>query len=243
MTPQETKRILASYRPGSDSVVDMAVGEALSELERDPALKTWFEQQQAFHGAMRRSLGEIPISANLPARILAQIPIVPMRSWWQRPMIWSAAAALFVIGGLFLWFAKPFAPDNWGKFRERTITWSEHQYRMDIVTNDLAAVRNFHASRGAPSDYALPPRLAALTTLGGGLLSWRDQPTSMVCLNFANRDVLYLFVIESNNVRNPPSSAPRFATLESHLTASWTDGNKSYLLAAPRATGDLHQFF
>ena len=221
----------------------MEVGEALAELERDPMLKSWFEGQSTFHGAMRRCLGEFPVPAGFPDRILAQAKIVPMRPWWQSPVAWGIAAAFAILGSLALGLAHPFAPNNWGKFRDRVVAWTEHEYRMEIVTNQIPALREFHASRGAPSDYSLPPSLAALAPLGGGLLTWRDHPASMVCLNYQNREVLYLFVIEKDDVRLPPPARPAFAKRDRMLTASWTDGNKSYLLTAPLGTGDLHQFF
>ena len=245
MNTQETKRILSSYRPGSHAVVDMEVGAALSEVERDAGLRAWFEGQNAFHGAIRRCVGEIPVPSGLPERILAAVKIVPMRPWWQSPIAWGLAATFAVLAGLFLAVARPFAPENWGRFRDRMVAWSVHEYRMDIVTNQMTALREFHASRGTPSDYSLPAGLAKLPPMGGGSLTWRDHPASMVCLNFENRSVLYLFVIESEAVRLAPPTKPTFSKHgnERLLTASWTEGNKSYLLAAPIGTGDLHQFF
>ena len=235
--------ILASYRPGSHAVVDMEIGQALSEIERDPALKSWFEHQNAFHATIHRCFEESPVPANLPDRIFASSKILSMPLWRRRPLAWAAVFAFVILGALLVTLKWPTSPNHWGKFRDRLVAWSSYEYRMDIVTNQLAALREFHSSRNAPSDYTLPRGLAALPPLGGGLLTWHDHPASMVCLNFQNREVLYLFVIESANVESAPPNTPVFAKRERFLTASWTDGTKSYLLAAPIGIGGLDQFF
>jgi hypothetical protein len=107
------------------------------------------------------------------------------------------------------------------------------QYRMDVVTNDMQQVRQFMAAHGAPSDYVLTKGLARLELAGGGFLRWRNQPVAMVCFHGVTNQMLYLFVLEREAVKDPPPAAPRLTKINKLLTATWTQGEKTCLLAGP----------
>ena len=52
----------------------------------------------------------------------------------------------------------------------------------ELVTNDMRQVRQFMARRHAPADYYVPQGLERLQLTGGGRLTWRSNPVTMVCL-------------------------------------------------------------
>ena len=48
MKNQEAKFILGAYRPDGQDAGDPVFAEALSQAERDPDLRTWFERGRKF---------------------------------------------------------------------------------------------------------------------------------------------------------------------------------------------------
>jgi hypothetical protein len=102
---------------------------------------------------------------------------------------------------------------------------------MGIVTNDMAEIRHYLATNQAPSDYQLTPALARLSPTGAGLLTWQGRPVSMVCLDSGAQGTLFLFIVNRSAVTGAPPSAPEFIPVGKLMTASWTQGDRTYLLA------------
>ena len=113
---------------------------------------------------------------------------------------------------------------------------------MDIKTNDMRMVRQDLASRGAPSDYVVPPGLERLRLTGGGRLTWRTNPVAMVCFDRGDRQMVFLFVLDRSAVKDPPPTTPRLHKVNELLTASWTQGDKTYVLAGPEEAGFLQKY-
>jgi hypothetical protein len=104
------------------------------------------------------------------------------------------------------------------------------EYRMDIVSNDRDGVRSFLATNGAPADYRIPKKLEQTKLTGAGLLRWRSNPVSMVCFDRGSNEMLFLFVVRYSAMDNPPPAAPEYSKVNKLMTASWTEGEHSYLL-------------
>jgi hypothetical protein len=243
VTDAEAKRILMAHRPGrgsADHDADVEVSAALEEVRRNPELAQWWQQQQAFHGAMAREFASAPVPRGLRAAILAQAHVVPF-PWWRQPRAWAAAAMIALLlgwGALVLW-----PEDTTGSlatFRSRMVRTVLRQYRMDIQTNDMAVIRQFHATNGAPADYVLPSGLAALPASGAGILSWQGTRVSMVCLDAGARGTLFLFVASDTQVQ-PPSDR-EFAPVSSLMTVSWSGGRKVYVLASSDQRESLEKY-
>lgn len=246
MNAQEIKRILAAHRPGTSDGTDPQVAEALKEVERDPGLKAWFERQSGFQRSMRESFRQIPVPPDLPARLMSVPRVVPLPAWWERPVVWAAAAGIILLISLSVFRVTRPAGDTFAIFETRMVQAALRQYRMDIVTNDMAQIRRFLARSRAPDDYELRGRLAQLAPVGAGSLSWQDRRVSMVCLDSSGpnaTNILYLFVVEQSAVTRPPLSVPEFRKVNKLATASWTKGNKTYLLAAPFDVEQLRRYF
>ena len=184
MNSEEAKRILLAWRPDTADADDPDVAQALVQAGRDPVLRGWLEQHRAFQESMRRSFREAPVPPELAGKILAAR--MPRRSpiGWRRSTALAAAAVLaFLLGMAALWM-RPTGEGSFTTFRTRMVSKVLRQYPpMDLVTNDLTAIRHHQAARNAPADYRLPPGLAPLAVQGAGLLSWQDRKVSMVCLN------------------------------------------------------------
>jgi hypothetical protein len=234
----EAREVLLLYRPGTVEAADPQMAEALELARQDPELGRWFEQHRAFQKAMRAKFQQIEVPAHLKASLLvrgaAQPTILPLQPWWRSPVWLTAAAAVLLLLGLTVVWLKPRAPDRFANYRSRVVGEAVRDYRMDIVTNDMQQIRQFMASRGAPADYHLPRGLGQLQLTGGGRLTWRDHPVSMVCFDRGDKQMLFLFVMKRSAVKDPPPETPHLAVVHQLLTASWTRGDNTYVLAGPQ---------
>ena len=127
----------------------------------------------------------------------------------------------------------PETPDRFANFQTRMVSQVLREYRMDLVTNDMQQIRQFMAQRGAPADYDVPQGLEHLQLTGGGLLKWRNHPVSMVCFDRGDKQMLFLFVMKRSGVKDPPPETPRVTRVHQMVTASWTRGDNTYVLAGP----------
>lgn len=156
----------------------------------------------------------------------------------------ALAAAVLLLAALSLVVFRPArAEDSFATFRARMVRSALREYRMDIVTNDMAQIRQFLAAHQAPADYEITGGLARLAPVGAGLLSWQGQRVSMVCLDSGQNDIFFLFIVDPRAVRRPPPAQPEFARVNKLATASWTRGGRCYVLAAARDLDTLRRYF
>lgn len=241
MKPIEAKRILLAYRPGTADADDAQIAEALAESRRDSGLHEWAVQQAAFQQGMRRVLREIPVPPDLRERILARNKALTLH-WWQRPSMFAAAAAIALLLGLGWLLLQPTNGRSFETYRDRMVRAVLRQYTMDIVTNDMAEIRQFLRKKNAPSDYVLPPRLMKLPVSGAGVLSWRDSRATMVCLDSPNQGTLFLFVVDRDMVSGAPGIAQEFGQVSKLSTVSWSEGSRTYVLAGNGGRETLQQY-
>ena len=240
MTSPEAKKILELYRPGAADASDVEVAQALEQSQRDPELRRWFDQSCAFHTAMRERFQQIPVPAGLKETILSTQRIVrPVQ--WQIPFWLKAAAVFAVLLGLGAIWLQPRPRDRFSDYRARMVRAALKQYRMEIVTNDLNAVRQFLAGRGAPADYVVPDELQKQTVAGGGRLEWRGNPVSMVCFEGADKRMLFLFVTARSAAKDAPVAGTERAKVNKLQTESWSRGDRTYILAGPQDSGLLRK--
>jgi hypothetical protein len=241
MTPDQAKQTLLLFRPGTADAQDPQIAEALELARQDPDLGVWFENHRAFQQAMRRKFRQIEPPAHLKASLLIRDAVRPgvvaPRLWWRQPLLLALAAALVLLLGIaVLWLASPHH-DQFANYRARMVSTALREYRMDLITNDMRQVRQFLASRGAPANYEVTPGLEKLQLTGAGFLRWRNEPVSMVCFNRGDNQMLFLFVMNRSALKDPPAETPDLATIANLTTASWSRGDKTYLLAGPDEPG------
>jgi uncharacterized membrane protein YbaN (DUF454 family) len=243
MNSQEARQVLLLYRPGTKDAEDPQVIQAIGVARTDPALAEWFKQHCAFQQSMRARFRDIPVPPHRRAMLVPGTQIPRPLPWWQRPPVWvSATATLLVLVSLAgIWFRPP-ARNVFANFQSRMVSTALRDYRMDIVTNDMAQVRSFLARKGAPGDYDVAPGLQRLALTGGGVLRWRNQPVSMVCFNRGDNQMLYLFVMDRSVLKDPPPAKPRTSRLHDHIAASWSSGGKTYILAGPEEPGFVEKY-
>jgi hypothetical protein len=134
------------------------------------------------------------------------------------------------------------AENDFSTCRERIVMRAQRGYGMSMTSTDLDAIHKYILDKQYP-DYALPKPLAQLTGEGCATVDWHERKISMVCLKASSGKELFLFVMDRARLDNPPAAAPPQYEQVLHLmTASWTDGDKIYILAAPGDQSDLKQY-
>lgn len=105
MTNDEAKFRLQGYRPNGADAENPAFAEALAQAQNDPALRTWFEREQAFDSVIAGKLRGVAVPDGLRESILAGTKLsetkpapVPALApvWWLRHWALGLAAAAAV---------------------------------------------------------------------------------------------------------------------------------------------------
>ncbi len=218
---------------------------ALDLAARDPDLNAWFEAHRAFQETARAALRELPPPADLADQILAARKTAhpAFRPSWLRAL--AGAAAALLIGAFLLFRPFPESSDraDFATFRGRMVSSILREYRMDITSTDLAAIRTFLQKHQAPADFKLTPALASLQPVGGGLLHWQGQPVSMVCLKERRLGMLYVFVAPSDTFAGPVPGDPRLESVNRLSTVSWSRDGRTYLVASAASPDELGRLF
>jgi hypothetical protein len=237
MTRDEAKGILLDYRPGLTEPTSQTA-QALELAQRDPILNDWFARQQAWHRNVRVELREIEIPADLKQNILRNHR---QRFFWRRTeFAWAAAAAVAALIFISIfWGRSPGEELTFQAYRDRMVGFALREYRMDLLSENREEIRRYLEAQGGPADFELPPELEAAPLLGGAKLSWQGEPVSMVCFALDEREILYLFIVREEAVKEGeiPGEQPEIGPVKRLMTASWRHDGKIYLLAGPPSAG------
>ncbi len=237
MNTAEAKRILMLHRPGIDE--DPEYREALSLVEKDLELGIWYLGHCATQTALRKKFRSIPVPEGLRERILAGQKIVHP-PFWRRQGTWLAAAACFLVLAMTVALLKPpRKADRFADFRARVVRGAIREYRMDLESADAAKVREHMRRNGAPSDYTLTAGLEKLALRGGGLLRWRGNPVSMVCFERANREMVFLFVMDVAVLDDAPAEPAWWSPVKDFSTVSWQKNGRVYVLGTTGEQGEV----
>lgn len=241
MDSQQAKQILKAYRPGVDDA-EPQVAEALSFAKRDAALSRWLDQQVALDAILRAKLKSVDAPIGLKTRILANAPIArPVTAWWQRPVWLAAAASLAVLVGLAAFWMRPQAPSSFAAYRAKMVAFVSVEYKLDLKTASFDEFRQAVAKNKFPPVPSLTPTLAKLDLEGGCLLDWHGHQVTLMCLEAKDHDV-WLFAVENAALPDVPAPAPVFAKTGKITTASWTDGERTYILATEGDEAELKSY-
>ncbi len=245
MDRHEAKEILLLFRPGTRDAEDPKMAEAMQFAQSDAELARWFAGHCSLYVTMRSRLKEISIPVDLHAKIMRDEAqrrgkIVELRKW----LLPLAAAAMVLLLGIGAWAVYlQMHQDNFGDYRERMAKLPQRGYSMTMFSTNLTDIHTYLLKNQCP-DYDLTKPLAALTGKGCATLEWRDRRVSMVCLKdpAAKKD-LYLFAMDRAKVENAPaSSEPKFEQVRELMTASWTVGDKVYILAGSGSEAELKRY-
>jgi hypothetical protein len=135
---------------------------------------------------------------------------------------------------------RPREPHNFAAYRSYMDSLAMRGYYMDLVTNNLDQIRVFLAQKNAIADYVLPADLEKNAKAAGCVATtWQGKPVSMLCFQSGRplgpnqQSDLWLFVTDRAAASDTPvASTPAVAKADGLVTASWTIGSRTYILAA-----------
>jgi hypothetical protein len=232
---EQVKRILLAHRPGARPDGDLETEEALAVAQHDPELRSWLEQQHAFHDALRAELRSIPVPPGLKSSILAQDKVIAMPIW-RGPWFLLAAACLaltLIISGL--WIVQRSSEDlTFDGFRSRMVGSALREYRMDILSSNEKQIQKFLQASNAPANYVFTKGLQSMPLKGARAMQWQNHPVSMICFALPKGETLYMFVMDQAALREGklPQASPEIEPTQGIVTASWSQDGKVYLIAA-----------
>jgi hypothetical protein len=242
MTKEQAKQILQLYRPGTADAADPEFIEALEFCEHDTELKEWLANHCAVYAALRAKFKKIPVPEGFKEQIIAERPIQHRAPVWQKSVLLAGAlAAIALVISVVVQNMPHRDPSNFAAYRTSMGSLASRSYYMDFNTNDLAQIRTYLAQTNAIADYVLPDNLEKnATTLGCVSTKWQDKPVSMICFKSGRPLVpgsssdLWLFVCDRTVAKDTPiatAEKPVFEHSNGIVTASWTVGDRTYLLA------------
>jgi hypothetical protein len=239
MNSQTAQEILSLFRPGTADAEDPEFAPALDQVKNDPELQHWFESHCAAYEAVRAKFRQIPVPEGLKEQILSERR-VHTRYVVRRKLIGLALAlgCLVVLAGLARVWLQPVEDNRFIAFQSRMARSVLRQYpKMDLLTSDLSRIQQYLRQKGC-GDYVLPTGLTRTPGTGCAVLQWHGNPVTMICFNSgktASRSDpdLFLFIVNRDALAQPPASdAPEFARITRQMSAaSWSRGNKTYVLA------------
>jgi len=246
MTEEEARLILQSYRPGDLDRDDPHFAEALSELEKNPALTRWFEQEQAFDRAISAQLDAIPAPFGLKTRILAQTnpPSAAsiVRRWNLVTALAAVAALLFLCAQVVSLFrTSPAEAGAMPDYVREMVSFIRLDPPLEMASHDLGAIKGWLGQAAFPAE--VPPRLAALDPLGCRILSFRGHNVELICFQRTPGRLAHLFLVDRDALpKMEPGEKPIFTSSGEWMTACWVEGDKVYMIAVQgdRATVEAY---
>lgn len=239
MTREEAKTHLLRYRPGTTDFMEPELAEALAVANQDAELALWLEKNLAQQEKIRAHLRQIPVPAGLKEQILSERPdVVPQRSL-RRTFSLSAAMVVLIFIGLlaadFLWRSP--TDDGFDNFRRRMVSTALRGYGMDFESKDLEKIHRFLVEKKVVENYELPEGMRKTAVIGCAIEHWQRANVAMICfrtgkpLSPGESSDLWLFVVDRSAIKNAPAAdSPLFAKVNKLFTATWTRGDKLYLL-------------
>lgn len=241
MNRDDAKNILLLYRPGTADANDPQVSEALALAQRDGELARWFGEHCARQELLRASFRQIAAPDGLKEQIISEQAArekIERTVVWRRNVILAAAAT--VVAALILvalWLRPAAADDTLAIYRNRMIGTALRGYAMDFAASDPVQIQSYLKQKQAPADYDLPVPLQKIAMTGCAIESWQGAKVSLICFRTGKplppgeQSDLWLFVVDRASVKNAPlAGPPQLARVHQLMTATWTQGDKLYLL-------------
>jgi hypothetical protein len=242
MTNEQAKQVLQLYRPGTADAGDPEFAEALKLCEHDAELKDWFGRHCALYTALRSKFKRIAVPEGLKEQIVAERQVHRSIPIWQKAVLLAGACGALAI--MVSWLYQGTTPrerHDFAAYRTHMGSFAAKSYYMDYLTSDLDQIRLYLSDKKAIADYVLPQNLEKNATAAGCVSTkWQGQNVSMICFKSGRplppgqQSDLWLFISDQTVARDTPAAAATTPVIEKSnglVTASWTAGNRTYVLA------------
>jgi hypothetical protein len=246
----EARNILLLYRHGTADVDDPQIAEALALAQHDPELARWLEEHCARQFVLREKFRQITVTAGLKEQIISEQAAQERMIFWRQKSALAALAVLVLLVALApFWFLHRTHDDTLAIYQNRMAGVALRGYAMDLVADNPEQIRAYLAQNRAPADFVLPAALKQAALIGCAVEGWQDVKVSMVCFRTgkslapAGQSDLWLFVVDRASVRGAPAGdVPQISKVNRLITATWTQGDKLYLLGTEGDEGTIKQY-
>ena len=239
MNKNQAKKELLRSRKGRFDPEDVEFNRAVELSQSDGELLDWWIRQQAVNGAIADRFRKLEVPESLPVQIASQYQKTVSYSKWRRFSAPAIAAAIALLLALIFYQVQPIPAKDFESFRDRMARTVIREYRMDLNSNDLGEIRRFLAGNQGHPDFHVHRGLESTTPIGAGKLTWNGEPVSMVCFEKEADQMLFLFVIDREDLSGTPGDSPEFQPVSHLATASWSHSGKTYVLASQAGMDDL----
>jgi hypothetical protein len=246
----EAKTFLLLYRPATAGAADPQIVEALALAKLDPELARWLEVHCARQFVVGEKFRQITAPAGLKEQIISEQATQGRNIQW-RPrlaLVAMAAIALVVILAPF-WIPHHSKNDALAIYQNQMVGIALRGYGMDLLTNNPAEIRSYLAKNQAPSDYGLPAALEKVAVAGCAIEGWQNAKVSMICFRTGKplppgqESDLWLFVSDRASLKDLTiGESPHFARVNRLIIATWTKGDKIYLLGTEGDEQTIRQY-
>jgi len=246
----EAKEILMPYRQDTIDVGDPQVAEALAFAKSDPELGRWLEEHCSRQDILRGKFGQIPVPDGLMQQIISEHAAAKRAGFFKknRALVALAGAMVVLLAAFFYWQQQPREDATLADYQSQMSLMMSTGYGMDLATNDDSSIRNFLRQKNAPSDFVLTGPLKQATLTGCAVETWQDKKVSLVCFHTgstgdaASSDT-WLFVVKRKVVRDAPDGdTPQISHVNRLTLATWTVGDKLYLLGRVGNEADVKKY-
>lgn len=205
------KEILSAYRTSGADAQDPLFREALDQCRRDPALRSWLRDQQAFDSHMSAQLQSLCAPDSEKDSLLALLPLTSPPSFWRRTgrRMFPLAAVLTLGVGLLVFFSR--APDPvWKPGLLAVSSLSHDSHSLDFQTDDAVSMKAWLTEQGAPVPESLPLLLQNAVGKGCKLFDdGRGNAVSLLCFTIGN-ELVHVFVFDQDTRHYVDLSAERW---------------------------------
>lgn len=249
MTNKDASFLLGACRPNGADANDLEFAEALVQAERDPTLKTWFDDQRRTDSAIAARLKSVPVPADLRSRILTggrlSQPGRP-RPWFSTRHFWAIAATIAVFVGLASWYtgtrigtgassqiaatARPVS--EWQDQAMATLTQLvAGKAAFDAQSPKIADLQQWLHANGSPVASTLPGSVQQMASLGCKIISWNGHPASLICFHGPNGELVHLAMVDRTAIANPPPEGhPIYGERNGWRMACWSQDGMAMML-------------
>jgi hypothetical protein len=199
---------------------------------------------------LREKFRQITAPAGLKEQIISEQAAQKKMIFWQEKFALAVVAVLVLLVALApFWFPRHGHDDTLAIYKNRMVGIALRGYAMDLVTNNPEQIRAYLAQNHAPTDFVLPPAVKQVTLTGCAVESWQGAKVSMICFRTGKplapggQSDLWLFVVDRTSVRGSPAgNSPQFSKVNQLITATWTQGDKLYLLGTEGDERTIKQY-
>ncbi|WP_395743341.1 hypothetical protein [Prosthecobacter sp.] len=216
--------------------------EARAMAGSDPELAAWLEKRTAFDEQVAEAFAAT-IPAGLREDILknARRPARP-RVRWVLPVV-AAAAAAVAVGWTLFWPATSDMP-AWQAESLAAVTKVEYGVSSVHPAHDLESIKKMLVADQSPTPAHLPGSVEAMPVRACKCIQVAGHAASIICFEIAPGKEAHLVVVDSTGLPDvPPQLQPQFKACKKWNTASWSDGNQTFLLATTADVSVLKKLF